>query len=260
MISSYEIELLTSYFKVDPALLLELPFMLPAINKQQKNEWNTFENKTHFISIGNFLHEPNWDAVKFLKQEIWPLIRKKLPKAELHIYGAYPSKKVTDLHNSKQGFIVKGRAESALDVMNKAKVCLAPLRFGAGQKGKLIDSMLMGTPNVTTSIGAESMHNNLPWNGEIKDNAEEIAEAAIDLYTNEEKWLKAQLNGIELIEKCFPRDKLGKYLVSSINELYNNLNQHRLNNFTGAMLMHHSLASTKFMSKWIEAKNYKPST
>jgi len=229
--------------------------MLPSIDDEQKNDWNTFESREHFISIGNFLHEPNWDAVKYLKAEIWPLIRKQLPQAQLHIYGAYPSKKVADLNNINQGFIVKGRAESATEVMSNAKVCLAPLRFGAGQKGKLIDSMITGTPNVTTAIGAESMHDNFPWNGSIENTPQKIANAAVELYTNKNKWNTAQENGVKIINKCFDKNEIGKLLISSINNLYSNLEKHRLNNFTGAMLMHHSQASTKYMSRWIEIKN-----
>ena len=83
------------------------------------------------------MHEPNWQSVLHLKNIIWPLIKKQLPKAEVHIYGAYPSQKVLQLNNKKDAFLVKGRAENVASVMEKAKVCLAPLLFGAGLKGKL---------------------------------------------------------------------------------------------------------------------------
>ena len=64
-------------------------------------------------------------------------------------------------------------------------VCLAPLQFGAGLKGKLLDAMLYGTPSVTTSIGAEAMHDDLPWNGFICDDPEEFATRSVELYQNE---------------------------------------------------------------------------
>ena len=98
MISDYEMDLLINYFKIDNSLLHYVPFLLDPILKKD-NQWPSFSERKHFLSIGNFLHEPNWDAVLFLKQFIWPLIRKQLPKAEIHIYGAYPSKKVFDLNN-----------------------------------------------------------------------------------------------------------------------------------------------------------------
>jgi len=141
--------------------------------------------------------------------------------------------------------------------MKKARVCLAPLRFGAGLKGKLIEAMIAGTPSVTTAIGAEAMHGTLPWGGCVADTAKEIAEAAIRLYTNETEWLQAQKNGTTIINTCYSKQVAGKKLTSKINSVVGNLQQHRLKNFTGAMLMHHTMSSTKYMSRWIEEKNKK---
>lgn len=254
MISTYEIEILQNHFKVDPSLLLYLPFMIDPISSEEQTNWPTFEERKNFIFIGNFLHEPNWDAVLYLKETIWPLIRKELPQEEIHIYGAYPSQKVTQLHNPKQGFIIKGRAENAKKVVSKARVCLVPLRFGAGIKGKLIEAMQCGTPSITTSIGAESMHADLPWNGIIADSPEEIANATIELYSNQIRWQEAQKNGIEIISKCYSKIENHKSFIQRITEIAENLEEHRLQNFMGSMLMHHTLASTKYMSMWIEEK------
>lgn len=257
IISKAEMKLLTDYFKVDNSLLHYLPFLLEKIRKEKAARWPSFEERSGFISIGNFLHEPNWDAVLYLKQEIWPLIRKKLPKAELFIYGAYPSHKVFDLHNSKEGFIIKGRAEDAQEVMLQARVCIAALRFGAGIKGKLADAMLCGTPNVTTDIGAESMKGDLPWSGEIKNKAVDIADAAIDLYSSEQKWKSSQENGIQIVNSLFAREKFEEDFISVVSDLQKNLKNHRLKNFTGAMLMQHTALSSRYMALWIEAKNKK---
>ncbi len=255
IISTYEMEVLQQFFKVDRTLLYYLPFMIEPVTSNKIKSYPTFDERKHFISIGNFLHEPNWDAVKLLKNEIWSLIKKKLPEAELHIYGAYPSQKVFELNSPTDGFIIKGRADSAIEVMKKARVCLAPLRFGAGLKGKLIDAMIAGTPSVTTAIGAEAMHGTLPWSGCIANSASEIAEAAIHLYTDKAKWLQAQQNGVDIINTCYPKMSAGEQLIRHINTIMANLKQHRLNNFTGAMLTHHTIQSTKYMARWIEEKN-----
>lgn len=255
IISSIEMDLLKDSFKVDDALLHYLPFMLDPIDNIHINHWKKFEERNHFISIGNFLHEPNWNAVLYLKETIWPLIRKKLPHAELHIYGAYPSQKVYQLQQPKQGFFIMGRAQNALAVMENARVCLAPLRFGAGLKGKLIEAMLCGTPSVTTDIGAEAMHGRLEWNGIIANNAEDISNTAVKLFTDFFTWEKAQRNGVDIINTMYPKTFLGEELIHQILSIKNHLEKHRLKNFTGSMLMHHTMASTKYMSRWIEAKN-----
>jgi glycosyltransferase involved in cell wall biosynthesis len=253
IISYVEMNLLKDLFKVDEAVLHYIPFMLDPID--DISTWKKFEERNHFITIGNFLHEPNWNAVLYLKEEIWPLIRKELPQAEIHIYGAYPSQKVNELHQPKEGFYIKGRAEDAKEVVGKAKVCLAPLRFGAGIKGKLTEAMQCGTPSVTTNIGAEAMHKELEWSGSIANDAQSIASAAVKLYTDKTLWLKSQNNGIKIINTIYSRELLGKALIQSVLAVQANIAKHRLDNFNGAMLMHHTIASTKYMARWIEEKN-----
>ena len=255
IISTFELNLLSNIFKVDQSLLHFLPFLLNPVNESEMNNCPSFESRKHFITVGNFLHEPNWDAVLYLKQDIWPLIRKGLPDAEMHVYGAYPSQKVNELHKPGEGFFIMGRANSAVDVVRAAKVCLAPLRFGAGIKGKLIEAMQCGTPSVTTDIGAEGMHADLEWSGIIANDAEGIASAAIILYNNQEEWQNAQQRGIRIINECYSKKIPGEELINRILSIKNHLHKHRMKNFTGAMLMHHTISGTKYMSKWIEEKN-----
>jgi glycosyltransferase involved in cell wall biosynthesis len=256
IISSYEMELLVNTFKVDDSLLYHLPFMVDLGKCPSKTL--CFSERKHFMTIGNFRHAPNWDAVLYL-QKIWPLIKKRIPEAQLHIYGSYPPPKATALHNPKTGFFIKGWAENALTVMEESRICLAPIRFGAGIKGKLLDAMIMQTPSITTSIGSEGMHDQEPWPGVITDDMTEFVEAAVRLYNNEEEWLAAQQNAVSLLAARYNSHLLGPQLISKITETEKNLVQHRLNNFTGAMLKHHSMTSTKYMSQWIAAKNARDS-
>ncbi|WP_122054387.1 glycosyltransferase [Vibrio sp. Evd11] len=254
IISSHEMELLQSEFNIDPKLLHHLPFMvdlntLPASTK-------SFEERKHFMTIGNFRHAPNWDAVLQL-QKIWPKIRKQLPESELHIYGSYPPPKATALHNPKTGFHIKGWAKDAQEVMEQARVCVAPLRFGAGIKGKLLDAMKLQTPNVTSEIGSEGMlpQGDLQWPGAVADDIDEFVEAAVALYKDEEKWLKAQSQCHSILEAHYEQNQLGDTLIERLTALESGLESHRLDNFFGSMLKHHSMASTKYMSQWIAEKN-----
>jgi glycosyltransferase involved in cell wall biosynthesis len=251
MISKFEIDLLIQYFSVPKQILIYCPFL----SKQESRASLNFHERQHFISIGNFRHEPNWDAVLYLKHAIWPLIRAHLPNAELNIYGAYPPPKATQLQNSKQGFYVKGWADDALAVMQQARICLAPLRFGAGIKGKLMDAMRSGTPSVTTTVGAEAMTGSLMWGGLIENNAQDIAAAAIKLYSNESLWEKCQKQGSAILQNYFGCADHSQLLIERLKSLQGQLEQERQQNFIGAMLRHHSLKSTQYMSQWIEAKN-----
>ena len=257
MISEYEMELLQTVFKIDSKILYYLPLLLEPIEDSMIQKSPSFEERNYFVFIGNFLHEPNWNAVQYLKETIWPLIRKQLPEAVLHIYGAYPSQKVLQLHQPKQGFYIMGRADDAQEVVKNARVVLAPLRFGAGIKGKLLEAMQCGTPSVTTTIGAESMCGDLPWSGFVTDNPQVFADKAIELYQEKLLWLKAQKNGFEIVEKRYLKSVFENDFVEHILETQTHLKQHRLHNFMGSMLQHHTLTSTKYMSRWIEEKNRK---
>ncbi|MDH6017063.1 glycosyltransferase [Vibrio sp. 10N.222.54.F12] len=254
IISSYEMDLLKSEFNIDPKLLHHLPFMVDLNTLPESTK--SFEERKHFMTIGNFRHAPNWDAVLQL-QKIWPKIRKQLPETELHIYGSYPPPKATALHNPKTGFHIKGWAKDAQEVMEQARVCVAPLRFGAGIKGKLLDAMKLQTPNVTSEIGSEGMlpQGELQWPGAVADDIDEFVEQAVGLYKDEEKWLKAQSQCHSILEAHYEQNQLGDTLIERLTALESDLESHRLDNFFGSMLKHHSMASTKYMSQWIAEKN-----
>ncbi|MCY2687077.1 glycosyltransferase [Salinimicrobium sp. TH3] len=255
IISPIEMELLTKTFGVPKNLLFYLPFMLKQVTEEMKCRLLTFEERRDFISIGNFLHEPNKDAVLQLKKEVWPLIREKMKEAKIHIFGAYIPQQILELHNEKEGFLIHGRADSAKTEIEKARILLAPIRFGAGIKGKFTDAMRVGTPTVTSPVGAEGMAGNLPWNGATADSPAAFAEAAVWLYKSEQEWKQAQENGFEILESNFSEVIHRERLREKLQHISEKLEQHRNSNFTGLMLQHHMLNSTKFLSKYIEAKN-----
>lgn len=251
MISPFESQLLVERFGVPPDLLHDCPLMVEPLPTPPLD----FEQRANFVCIGNFRHAPNWDAVLWLKNQVWPRIRKRLPRAELHVYGAYTPPKATALHNPAHGFLVKGWAADALQVVGQARVALAPLRFGAGIKGKLLDAMLCGTPSVTTPWGAEGMRTGDRWPGEIGRSADELAEAAVLLYDHKEQWHAAQIQCREHLLAAYAMEHHAQALARRLQQLHANLPQHRRANFIGAMLRHHLHKSTKYFSQWIQSKN-----
>ena len=255
IISSLEMELLIKEVKIDEELLFHLPFLMQALTEKEIAAWPDYAQRSDFVFVGTGRHTPNVNAVVWLKNEIWPLIRKALPEARLYVYGSYLPEQIVQMHHLKEGFMVKGWAEDIHEVLQKARVNLAPLRFGAGIKGKLIDAMGNGTPSVTTSIGAEGMHGEYPWGGEIRETAENFAEAAVSLYQDRDRWAQAQHNGIAIFNTLYEKERLTALLRSRLEDIAQDLARHRQQNFTGAMLLHHTLQSTKYMAKWIEWKN-----
>ncbi|WP_333608233.1 glycosyltransferase [Arsukibacterium sp.] len=250
VISEFEMQLLQQHFQVPAMLLCYCPFWLSEL----PDNYVAFEQRQHFVAIGNFRHAPNWQAVLWLKQEIWPQIRQLMPKAELHIYGAYPPPKATALHNAAQGFLVKGWAADALQVLTEARICLAPLAFGAGLKGKLLDAMQAGTPSISTDIGVEGMTIATGWAGIVANSSVDIAAAAISLYQDPQRWQQAQQQGLAILQQRFSADN-ADLVWQRLSDGLQQIDALRAANFTGVMLRSHAYRSTKYMGQWIEAKN-----
>jgi hypothetical protein len=250
IISEVEMDILRYSYQVPQERLFYLPMW-----SEEASLNKTYSERRDFMFIGNFLHEPNWDCVRYLKSEIWPSIRKKLPNAELHIYGAYPTEKAFQLTNQRDGFIIKGRAEDVNEVCQNYRIMLAPLRFGAGVKGKFIDAMRNGLPSFTTEIGAESMASINEWPGFVSDNIQDLITYSVAIYSDDQKWKFLNNQAIKIHDQIFVNQDWERIFIEKIQFYYSNLQQVRKQNFIGAMLMHHLHQGTKFMSKWIELKN-----
>src|SRR5690606_36704088 len=204
-------------------------------------------------------HEPNWHTVQILRKEVWPRLRKHIPNASLHIYGAYASEKVFQLHQPSERFFIKDRANDARETMQQYRVLLAPIRFGAGAKGKFIDAMQAGTPSVTTSIGAESMSENGLWNGFVTDALDDFATKAQMLYEDKALWAMSQQSGIQINNEQYNKRLFIDGFLESIQYMKDELQTHRKENFIGEILKTQQHNSLKYMSLWIEEKNKKES-
>lgn len=252
VISDYEVKLLSDEFQFPERLLHLMRFHYPKLLPSPE-----FSARSEFVMIGNFRHLPNWDGVQWFRNSIWPLIRKQLPEAKVKIYGAYPPREAMILSDSSLGFYVEGPTKDQFEVLRSARVNLAPLRFGAGIKGKISDGWWVGTPVVTTPIGSEGMAGSLPWGGLVAATSAEFANAAVSLYSQAEIWEEASESGKEILRTLYSKDVLSQDLISKLLELKSNLAKHRRANCVGAILGSHFYKSTKYFSKWIEEKNRK---
>ena len=251
IISSHEMQLLQKKFQIPGAQLHYFPF----VAENQNRPLPGYAERSDFLFIGTVRHAPNLDAIRYLKTMLWPKIRRQLPQANLHIVGSYPTKEVSQMHKPDQGFTVHGHVQDIVPLLEGSRVFLAPLRFGAGLKGKLIEAMQWGIPSVTTSTGAEGIASSEQWPGVIVDDDEAFVDAALALYQSAENWSKAQLAGFSLLGQQFDSRQHSRQLSDRISEILQRLEDHRAGNFIGQMLMHHTMRSTEFMSRWIECKN-----
>lgn len=162
-----------------------------------------FAQRENIMFVGAYGHQPNADAAQYLVREIWPLVRQKLPDATLHLIGEDPDDVLTELGGD--GVIVTGHVPDLDAVLEQARVSVAPLRYGAGVKGKINMSMSRGVPIVTTSIGAEGMGLHHEENCLIADSAENFAAMIVRAYTDETLWQKLSHAGPALIQEKFSK-------------------------------------------------------
>lgn len=252
MISKVEITILQEYFQIHQDQLVYMPFI--ARKEDYTNpKVSSFENRRNFMSIGNFLHEPNMDAFRELRK-IWPKIHRET-KAELHCYGAYPTDEVLQMSDPKIGFYVKGRAAQVEQIMSDYRILLAPIRFGAGQKGKFFDAMKNGLPSVTTPVGSEAMvFENQEWPGEVCEDMDDFVQSAVALYSSEKLWDNKSNQAGVILSQNFSSDFL-KPVCNQIKSLLGNLKEHRIRFFLGEIMKTDQMARYKYLSKYIEAKN-----
>ncbi|MFT7333371.1 MAG: glycosyltransferase involved in cell wall biosynthesis [Sphingobacteriales bacterium] len=249
IISDFEKLLLEEKFKISSKKLHYLPLFVKKLEKTPG-----FEGRNNFVTIGNFLHPPNLDGVIYLFNEVWPKIRKSLPEAQMHVYGAYPPEKIKQYQKPKLGFHIMGRAEDAFEVVSKARVLLAPLRFGAGLKGKMLDALCCETPSITTLIGAEGIATAAEWPGFVSDSPEELSAEATKLHEDKEVWNNANKKGVAILAK-FNKIQFASSFVKRVGVLKNGIEKHREENFLGRVFHHQTIGASRFMSKWIEEKN-----
>lgn len=146
-----------------------------------------WRERRDLVFIGGYEHRPNVDAVLYFYREIFPLIRKRLPGIKFHVAGSKPPREIQDLARDTD-VIVHGYVRDLASLFNRVRLSVAPLRYGAGIKGKISTSLAFGVPVVSTAIGGESMPHGKGTGVLNADTAAEFADLVIGLYQDEKLW------------------------------------------------------------------------
>ena len=173
-----------------------------------------FDARSGALFVGGFLHAPNVDAVKWIAEEIWPKTRELLPDCEITIVGSNASPEVRRLNNPMGGVNFRGFVENLTPVLDSCRITIAPLRFGAGIKGKVAMSLAAGVPCVATSVAAEGMGLDDGENVLIADDAEAMAAAIARLYTDADLWARLSAGGLEMMRQSYSLERIGVLLLN----------------------------------------------
>jgi len=163
-----------------------------------------FSLRRDFLFIGGFQHTPNIDAVIFFLEKIHPLVKEHLSDAKFYIIGDKTPPEVIAL--ATDNVIVAGLQPDVRPFFESVKLSVAPLRYGAGIKGKINLSMGFGVPVVATSLAVEGIALTNREDILIADEPKEFARALLELYESEDLWNRLSQNGIKKTRALFSID------------------------------------------------------
>ena len=157
-----------------------------------------FAQRRGLLFIGGFWHKPNEDAVIYFVKDILPKVIKKIPDLIFHIVGSNMPESVKTLRSANVDPL--GFVPDVAPYFESCRVFVAPLRFGAGMKGKVGQSMSYGLPIVTTQIGAEGMAVRHEKHLLVADDQEDFADCVVRLYGDEALWQRLSAEALAHLE------------------------------------------------------------
>jgi hypothetical protein len=254
IISGTERDLLLARLPFLRGKLFYLPFQFSA---DELSQGPGFSRRSGFVFVGNGKHRPNLDAIFRLKSEIWPRLRELLPNTRLNIYGAYLPDAVLKLHLPQEGFEVQGWAPDLETVFATSRLQLAPLRFGAGVKGKILNALCYGLPTLSSPIGWEGIYPGTESVDFLADSPGDFARKAALLYLNESKWKRSLQEQLKASAPHFaPSLEDLLEAIEAPGQRRESLTEELI--VLQKMLRHQAFDRLRYLSRWIEAKESRP--
>ncbi len=178
-----------------------------------------FNERSGVLFVGGFSHAPNIDAVVWFTKEVWPKVRERLPELEFKIVGSNLTPEVSALADASSGIRVLGFVPDITDLMETSLLSVAPLRYGAGIKGKVVSSLCYGLPCVATSVAAEGMGLGLQDGVILADDPDAFVEAVVRLSDQPDVWEALSKGGVSFAQDNFSIETIERQLKSLLMSL-----------------------------------------
>ncbi len=178
-----------------------------------------YGNRHGMLFVGGGRHPPNVDAVRWLLKEIFPLIRNRLPTCTLHIVGEDLETMLADTRDMRDGVLFHGHVPDLAPLLDGCRVGLAPLRFGAGVKGKVNQYMVHGLPTVATTCASEGMHLVNGHDVAVANDCDSFAAMAVELHEDPGLWARLSEGGLANVRNHFSFDAARDAVVSTFTGL-----------------------------------------
>ena len=160
-----------------------------------------FADRKDLLFVGGFQHPPNIDAVVWFAEAVFPLVRQRLPEVNLHVIGSKVTPAIRQL--ASESIRVHGFVEDISPWLDGCRVSIAPIRYGAGVKGKVTMAMSCGLPVVATGIAVEGIHARDGFDIRVADSAEAFADAVVSVHEDEALWNRLSHNALATMQEHF---------------------------------------------------------
>ena len=210
LVSDYEFDVISA---CDPTIK---KMVIPIPRETQKRS-HGLEGRSNILFLGGFNHPPNIDGIQFFVNEAWPLIKSQLPEIKFLIGGSNMPEQIKAL--ASNDIEILGYVSNLEEVYSQCLMSIAPLRYGAGVKGKVVISLGYGVPCVATSIATEGMGLENGIHIMVADTPDEFASAVVRLYNSPDLWEKLSENGMAKVQEKFSFSSVQSKLQLMLKEI-----------------------------------------
>jgi SAM-dependent methyltransferase len=208
--STAERELLRSELHTEKITIFPLIMNVPGTNIQ-------FSDRRDIVFVGGYQHTPNIDAVQYFVSEIMPLLRKQLPGIRFNIVGSKPPPEIIKL--ASEDVIVTGFIEDLPNLLDQMRISVAPLRYGAGIKGKIGTAMAVGLPVIATPLAVEGMCLTDGENIIVADGVEAFVSSIVKLYESESLWNNLSQKGLIFADQAWGAEAAWEILANILFDI-----------------------------------------
>lgn len=191
--------------------------VFPGLYAEIKTQPEGFAERKDIFFLGGFGHPPNADAVVWFVKNIWPMVREKLPDAHFYVVGSSMNMDVFELEN-EPGVVLLGFVQDLDELLSTMRLGVAPLRFGAGIKGKVAMTLGAGIPCVCTTIAAEGMNLRDGYHTRIADTEEAFADAVVEMYQDEALWTTMSKRSQQQVDSLFSEKANRRAFIEVLHE------------------------------------------
>ena len=199
--------------EVSESKVVVLPWILQAIGCRR-----SFDEREDIMYLGGYQHPPNVDAVLYFIEEIFPKVKDKIPKLKFYVVGSNPPSEL--IAKGTEDVLVTGYVKDLSEYVDRCRLSVAPLRYGAGIRGKIATSLSYGLPCVSSSLGAEGMRLTDGQDALIADEPSEFVDAIVRLYWDRDLWNRLSENGLAYVKNTYSL-AAGEKTVADILESIN---------------------------------------